>query len=90
MLLTELAASCEEYARRECDMQARGDKLNKNIELIRLILLKFVKHLSMILEGSRELAFFFFFWPFSSTYFRYRRSFCLLEKSPHLSLILSV
>lgn len=61
MLLTELAASCEEYARRECDMQARGDKLNKNIELIRLILLKFVKHLSMILEGSRELAFFFFF-----------------------------
>ena len=45
MLLTELAASCEEYARRECDMQARGDKLNKNIELIRLILLKFVKHL---------------------------------------------
>ena len=61
MLLTELAASCEEYARRECDMQARGDKLNKNIELIRLILVKFVKHLSMILEGSIELAFFFFF-----------------------------
>lgn len=61
MLLTELAASCEEYARRGCDMQARGDKLNKNIELIRLILLKFAKHLSMILESSRELAFFFFF-----------------------------
>ena len=61
MLLTELAASCEEYARRGCDMQARGDKLNKNIELIRLTLLKFVKHLSIILESSTELAFFFFF-----------------------------
>ena len=60
MLLTELAASCEEYARRGCDMQARGDKLNKNIELIRLTLLKFVKHLSIILESSTELAFFFF------------------------------
>ena len=61
MLLTELAASCEEYAGRGCDMQARGDKLNKNIELIRLTLLKFVKHLSIILESSTELAFFFFF-----------------------------
>ena len=70
MLLTELAASCEEYAGRGCDMQARGDNLNKNIELIRLTLLKFVKHLSLILESSTELAFFFFFFlavPTSNT-----------------------
>ena len=68
MLLTELAASCEEYARHGCDMQVRGDKLNKNIELIRLTLLKFVKHLSMILESSRKLVFFsflFFFFFFA-------------------------
>ena len=70
MLLTELAASCEEYARRGWDMQVRSDKLNKNIELIRLTLLKFVKHLSMILESSRKLVFFslslslFFFFAF--------------------------
>ena len=67
MLLTELAASCEEYARRGWDMQVRSDKLNKNIELIRLTLLNFVKHLSMILESSRKLVFlfsFFFFFAF--------------------------
>ena len=43
MLLVGLAASHEDYARHGFDIQARGHKINKNLELFRLLPLKFVK-----------------------------------------------
>lgn len=52
MLLAELTANYEEYARYRRDTQASGHKLNKSLELIRFPPMKFMKYPPMILKSS--------------------------------------